>query len=114
MAGRSQGKISPGLAEQLESVNHSEPIEVIVELVPPPATPVTGSRAERIGALRENFDRTLASVAGRMGATGGEILDSAWINSTIRALLTRDQIQNLETNELVRHIDSPRALSADA
>lgn len=113
MVRRSMGKISSELAEQLKTAGPGEPIEVIVELDPLPALPGTGSRAERVAQLRKNFDTTLASVVRYLGPDG-RILDSAWINSTIRAELTRDQIKKLEGVENVSRIDFPRAIHAEA
>lgn len=114
MVRRSTGKISPDLADQLEAANPGEPIEVIVELEPPRAPTPTGTRAQRVAERRRNFDETLASVAGHLEPAGGKILDSAWINSTLRAELTSDQIRHLESQELVRCIDSPRVIHAEA
>jgi hypothetical protein len=114
MAGTSKNKITPDLAQQLEHADPGQRIEVIVELEPPLALPASGSRAQRMAILRENFDQTLASVARRVAPTGGKILESAWINSTLRAELTPDQIDKLEDEQLVRSIDSPRHISVEA
>ena len=114
MANASHDKISDDLAQRLETVDPRELIEVIVELEPPAVKSVTGSRAERTAALREGFDETLANITGPIAPEHGKVLESAWINSTVKAMLTRDEIHDLESNELVRRMDSPRAISAEA
>jgi hypothetical protein len=114
MADASHDKISADLAQRLETADPREAIEVVVELQPPAAKPVAGSKAERTAAARRSFDQTLANISGPIAPEHGKILESAWINSTVKALLTRDEIHDLERNEQVRRIDSPRAISAEA
>ena len=92
MAGRSHGKISPALEEKLKTVPADEPIEVIVELERP-RIPEEGTRAERIQAVQQSFDRDVADIVERMSPDGGKVLETAWINSTARYLATPGQIK---------------------
>jgi len=112
MAGKSGSKIGPNLAQKLETAGPNEAIEVIVQLQPP-ARPEVGSRAERVTALKKGFDRNFARLTQRVSADGGQILGTAWINSTVRALLTPRQIRTLGTDQFITEIDSPRAITFD-
>jgi hypothetical protein len=112
MAAESTGKISPELEKRLRSVPADEPIEVIVHLEPP-HIPLEGSRAERIGATKKTFERHMQQVVGSIGPDGGEVLETAWINSTALVRATPDQIKDLESQPQVEGIATPVTLQPD-
>lgn len=112
VARKSRGKISPTLAHQLKHAGPNEPIEVIVQLQPA-RRPAGGSRAERVTALKKGFNDNFERFTQRIDDNGGEILGTAWINSTVRARMTPSQIRSLGTDQLITEIDSPRPITFD-
>jgi hypothetical protein len=111
MGDRDADKLSPRLVERLEMVDRVTPIEVVVELRPldPGALPV-GSRHERVAALREAFQRELAPVAERIEAAGGSVLETAWLNQTVRSRIPAGQLGRVADDDAVVTIDLARPI----
>jgi hypothetical protein len=110
---RGLAKLSQRLAEQLDAVDGSSEVEVIVELQPvrPPAT---GSRQERIAAMKERFERELGPVAEKIEQAGGSVVETAWLNQTIRGRIPAGEVPNVAEDDVVSAIDLPRRLEPDA
>lgn len=113
MGEHGQGKLSPRLEQRLEGMDATEPLEVIVELQPV-SLPSTGTRQERIEAAKGGFERDLDTIAAVVAEAGGRVLESAWLNRTLRALIPPDGLDRVVANELVQAIDLPRPLEPDA
>ena len=105
-------KLSPELTELLRSVDGAEPLQVIVELHPV-ALPATGTRQERIEAAKSGFARDLEIVRTLVAEAGGQSLEEAWLNRTLRVLLPPQGLDSVAANELVLAIDLPRGLEPD-
>src|SRR5690242_11899120 len=100
------GKLSPRLVECLESVDRVTLIEVVVELRPVDvATLPPGSRHERVAALQAAFQRELAPVAERIEAAGGTVLETAWLNQTLRSRLPASALAAVADDPAVHAID---------
>ena len=105
-------KLSSRLAERIDSVDESSPVEVIVELHPA-AMPTWGSRQERIAAVKEDFQRELESVAEKITAAGGQVLEAAWLNQTVRTRIPAGEVPRVAEDEAVSSIDLPKALEPE-
>ncbi len=88
-------KIDPELQHWLSANPGEIPIEVVVDLTSL-AMPAVGSRAERIAQAATNFSEIWAPIAEHIELLGGEVRDTAWINSTALCRLTASQIAKLE------------------
>lgn len=108
----SAGKVSPRLVEQLESTEPAGLVEVVVELEPK-SVPPGQSRASRMAAMRQDFEREAAPVSRRIEAAGGQVLGSAWINQTIRGRIPAGEVLEVAEEASVRAIDLPAALEPD-
>jgi hypothetical protein len=105
------GKVSARLSERLHAEPALETVEVIVELRPlRPAD--TGSRKDRIAALRDEFELEAAPVADRIAEVGGEVLGTAWINQTVRGRIPPSAVERVAAADAVISIDLPRPLEA--
>jgi hypothetical protein len=105
------GKLSPRLVECLESVDRVTPIEVVVELQPVDVTALpAGSRHERVAALQAAFQRELAPVAQRIEAAGGTVLETAWLNQTVRSRLPAGALRSVAEEVAVHAIDLPHPI----
>jgi hypothetical protein len=109
---RAVAKLSPRLAERIGSVDGSSSVEVIVELQPVDM-PAAGSRQERMAALKERFERELRPVAERIIEAGGQVLETAWLNQTVRGRLPAREVPRVAEDEMVSGIDLPRMLEAE-
>lgn len=101
-------KATPRLAAHL-AAGAGPDVEVVVELRPLPP-PASGTRQERIAAGRAAFDAELAPVAARVAQVGGEVLDAAWLNQTLRVRLPAGAVPELAAVAEVTRIDLPRPL----
>jgi hypothetical protein len=103
-------KVTPRLAEHLEEKPAT--VEVVVELTPlhPPAA---ATRPERIAALRDSFAAELGPVAERITAAGGEVLESAWLNQTVRARIPAAAVAEVAASDAVMRVDLPGQLDPE-
>ena len=105
-------KVAPRLAELLDELDPPEPVEVVIELTgPAPAT--TGSRAERVAAARSSFSHDLAAVRATIVAAGGEVLDSAWLNRTVRSRVPAAGIAAVAADGAVAAVDLSHRIEPD-
>ncbi|SDD47917.1 hypothetical protein SAMN05660690_4318 [Geodermatophilus telluris] len=112
-AGGPAGKLTARVAERLAQAGAGSPVEVVVELRPV-EVPVTGSRAERTRAVRAAFERELAGVAERIAAAGGVVLETAWVDQTVRGSVPAAGLLAVAEDDAVTAIDLPRPLQPDA
>lgn len=108
-----QEKVSPRLRAKLDAADSDHDIDVVIELKRP-ALPTVGSRSQKVAAAKELFDREAAPVTERISAAGGEVVGTAWINSTIRTKLRAEQVEDLATDDRVVALDLPRQLEAES
>lgn len=102
-------KVTPRLAELLST--RPDAVEVVVELRPL-GWPDGGTRQERVAALRDAFAAELGPVAERITAAGGEVLESAWINQTLRVRLPAAAVDEVAASGAVVRIDLLTTLEA--
>jgi hypothetical protein len=113
MAGDPAAKLSDRVTERLSSADESSPIEVIVELHPVDVS-ATGSRQQRIAAVKAGFERELQDVAEKITEAGGQVLETAWLNQTVRSVIPAGRLSQVAETDAVTGIDLPRPLQADA
>lgn len=105
-------KVSRDLADEAGGRSDSEAIELVVELRGPEA-PSEGTRSSRIADQKLGFGRQARAVGQLIRELGGEVVDSAWINQTLRIRLPKRALENLASDDRVALLDSPRAIEAD-
>lgn len=108
-------KITSNLKSFLQESKPEKEIEVVIELRPiaRPATSENISRSQKIANLKEAFNNELEPVAKEISNQGGNIVDAAWINQTINAMVTTKCIEELAQLKEVAAIDLPNRLSRD-
>jgi hypothetical protein len=108
-------KLTRQLEESLHGKAHDAFVDIIVELdAPPPAAPPRGaSRAAKATAHRERFLEIAAPVERRIQSLGGEVIEHAWINQTLRARIPVGMVDRLVDAEGVASIDVPERITRD-
>jgi hypothetical protein len=110
-------KLTPGLASRLRSARAGELVDVVVELTPSSTASARiqpGSRAERIAVLKDTFGEDVQPVTTVIGAVGGEVLGTAWINRTVRGRVPIEGVDQLSEVDAVRLLDLPHSIEPDA
>lgn len=105
-------KLSDRVTERLGSADESSPIEVIVELHPIEVPPA-GSREQRIAAAKAGFERELQDVAEKIEEVGGQVIEAAWLNQTVRSRIPAAGLSQVAETDAVTAIDLPQPLQAD-
>ncbi len=107
--------ISDSLLERIErAATSQEPLDVVVEVEDEPERAAASlSRAERIALLRERFQGVASQVEERVRALGGLVLDTAWVNRTMRVRIAAGRVADLADVPRVDLVDLPRALKPD-
>jgi hypothetical protein len=108
-------KLKPDLKDQLTQAAPTEVLDVVLELGLP-AEPVDGapqSRSEQIALRKEAFSHDVVPVEEAVREVGGEVLDRAWINQTVRARVPAEGVEQLSELDKVETLDVPRRLEAD-
>jgi len=108
--------LTPGLIERLEAAAGDPLIDVILEVhAQPAAEPATRalSRTEAIAATKQRFSEAAAPVEQHVMKLGGEILERAWINGSIRARVPVSSIRQLADAEGIASIDVPHTLTRE-
>jgi hypothetical protein len=105
-------KLSPRVAEWLATADGLSPVEVIVEMQPVDV-PATGSRRDRVEAVKAGFEQELRAVAETIVAAGGRVLETAWINQTVRSSIPAAELVRVAEDDAVTAIDLPRPLTPD-
>lgn len=111
----SEQKISSGLKDYLKKASDENHVEVVVELTPLPAdTGAQGAtRSAKIASYQQAFAESLQPVKELILRQGGDVLDSAWVNQTVKAKLPVSSLSQLAQLNQVTAIDLPHTLSAD-
>lgn len=107
-------KISNSLLTQLSNLPDGKTLQVIVALqAPVMSSPGGSSRMEKINNLKNQFKNGIESISAILGKKGGKILDEAWINQSLRAEVSREEIDSLTELKEVSIIDLPKKLSSE-
>ena len=105
-------KLSPRLQQELDAIDDSSPVEVIVELQPLDL-PKTGSRQERMAAAKRRFELEVQSVVDKITEAGGQVLETAWLNQTVRSRIPAGGVPSLAEDDTVSGIDLPSRLAPE-
>lgn len=98
------------LRAALENPTGDDAYVVIIEL-PPVIVEPRGSRGERTERAVSAFLTIAAPVKAAVESLGGEVLDEAWINSTLKCRIPATALKALAERDDVKKIDLPRSLS---
>jgi hypothetical protein len=112
MPGSGLAKITGPLAEQVAASADDDVVDVVAELRPIDV-PTEGSRSHRIEAVRDAFKQDVSGVEDVIVSSGGEVLDTAWINQTLRALLPAKAIPRVAEDDRVLVLDVPHRIEPD-
>lgn len=90
-------------------------VEVILEIQEPDPSPVasSGSRQEIMAARKQRFLNACAPVERRIQKMGGEVLDHAWLNQTLRVRVPARIVEQLSEPECVTLVDTPARLARE-
>ncbi len=104
--------ITEPLASQMDASNPDEMLEVIVE-VKPTVVPQSLPRQEKIARMRDAFENGIVELEEQIGRFGGRVLERAWINGTLKAIIPARTIERIADLEGVDVLDVPRTLTRD-
>jgi hypothetical protein len=94
------------LRADLVATGPGEQVDVVIEMTPPVIVAV-GTRAERVAATKRGFDGLAWSMIQKISPAGGEVPDTAWINSTVRGRIPVGVLNHLLDDVNVRRVDAP-------
>lgn len=108
-------KLTEKLAEHIEKTGVGGMLDVIVELDPARGQNILSnsgdlSRQERVTKLQEDFTEQSAAVISKISEAGGEVLDHAWINKTLKVRVPVEKIGDIVGETEVKAIDLPEKL----
>jgi hypothetical protein len=106
-------RITSDLESRVQGLGEEQLVDVVVELRSVDEPPPEGSRLERIHAKKDAFDGVSAEVERAVRAEGGEVVDRAWINQTVRAKVPARAIPRLALRDDISVIDVPHAIEPD-
>jgi hypothetical protein len=106
-------KVTAALAERLEGADDAL-VDVVVELATPPAfESAGGTRSEQVAVMKESFGREVRPVESVIRESGGVVIDTAWLNQTVRAKVPVEAVRRLCEVDSVAVIDAPRGLEPE-
>lgn len=106
-------KLSSALRRQLAATPEGQLVEVVVEVGQKVAAPASGSRDQKIAALKQEFSASAGPIERAIELSGGKVLDRAWLNQSLKVCLPRDAVEALGEREDVERVDTPRPLASD-
>jgi hypothetical protein len=109
-------KLSSDLRRTLAASRKGDTVDVVVEVGKKDgvaAEPASGDRAEKIAALKMHFSASAEPIERAIESSGGEVLDRAWLNQSLKARLPREAVEALGEREDVDLLDTPRTLRPD-
>ena len=103
----STAKITPDLAAEVEAVESSNLLDVVVEL--------NGDleQAADVASAKAAFERAAVPVSKVIAGSGGEVLEGAWINHTLRARVPASAVSDVAEAEGVSVVDVPHAIEPE-
>lgn len=107
-------KLSSELSQELENTDSEQFLDVILELGSDSQPTIDqGSRQAKITAMKEAFERNLTSVEKAVRDVGGEVIQGAWINRTVKARVPAKKLNELAQHEKIIAVDIPHPLTKD-
>jgi hypothetical protein len=107
-------KVTARLAADAQNRNDDDQLDVVVELTPShePSGAAT-TRQQKIAARKAAFDSDAAPIKQAIEDLGGEVLDEAWLNHTIRSRVPKKVLDDLADNDSIVALDVPEPLTAE-
>ena len=99
--------VTRDLAAEVAAAESSNLLDVVVEL-----EGAYGDDAD-MAAAKAAFERAVGPVAEVIAGAGGQVLEGAWINQTLRARVPARAISELAGTDGVSAVDVPHALEAE-
>ncbi|WP_128548641.1 hypothetical protein [Larkinella soli] len=109
-------KISFALAEQLRQAPDEAEVDVVVELAPAPVSSSglpAGSRQEKMAFLQQAFREKKEPIEQLIREQGGQVLDSVWLNQTLRARIPARCLDQLTERDEIMLLDASHPLTTD-
>ncbi len=107
-------KLSSDLRQQLAATPKGHSVEVVVEVGKKDgAEAPAGDRAQKIAAMKQSFSVSAEPIERAIESYGGEVIDRAWINQSLKVRLPRERVEALSEREDVERVDTPRAIQPD-
>ncbi len=97
-------RISVGVAELLAGSPPGQ-VELVVSLHEDDSGPVLPSDRRGLVVRRERFDEWSAPVASYVRGMGGEVLERAWINATLKVSVPASSVRELARHARVRSVE---------
>jgi hypothetical protein len=104
---RAQSNITSDLAARIRAAGSTNLLDVVVE--------VGGDLddASDVITAKQAFSRAAAPVAEAITSLGGEVIDDAWINHTLRARVPARDVSTVARLDSVAGIDVPHTLEPE-
>ena len=106
-------KVTSDLESRVGRSDNAQLLDVVVELHPVEPLHYAGHPQAKMQALKEAFERSSTDVERTILAEGGEVVDRAWINRTVRARIPAKAIASLAQHDEISVIDVPHAIEPD-
>jgi hypothetical protein len=108
-------KISAPLAATIDTAEPDEEVVVIVAMVPGEARARSADepRQQQIAGRRAEFEKQASPIEQTISSIGGEVLDRAWINNTMKARVPASAVQKLVDLDGVETVDLEHRLQRD-
>jgi hypothetical protein len=103
----SPDNITPDLAAEVAAADSSNLLDVVVEL------DEDLEEAADMAAAKAAFERAAVPVAEVISGSGGEVLEGAWINHTLRARVPAGAVSDVAGAEGVSVVDVPHKLEPE-
>ena len=100
-------KITSALAAEVDAAESSNLLDVVVELAG------DDPEAADMAAAKAAFARAAEPVSEVISAAGGQVLEGAWLNHTLRARVPARALPEVAGIEGVTAVDVPHGLEAD-
>ena len=106
-------KLSPALAAQRAAAAPDDLITVVVELRAPAVHRGPAGRSA-IEARKAVFERDSAPVDEAVRHAGGRIVDTVWLNHTLKALVPARSLDDLSRLAVIQAMDVPSPIHREA
>jgi hypothetical protein len=108
-------KITSDLSSRINDLPNGKKLQVIVELSPDAQNlnNSAATRQEKMKRMKDQFQAGVEAITAILGKNGGKVIESAWINQSLRVEVTKSALSRLTDLHEVASIDTPRQLSAD-
>jgi hypothetical protein len=103
---RAQSNITSDLAARVRAAGSANLVDVVVEVG-------DLDDASDIVTAKQAFSRAAAPVAEAIASLGGEVIDDAWINHTLRARVPARDVSTVARLDSVAGIDVPHTLEPE-